>query len=1231
MASKPAKSNLAKEREFYRYLPRDHTSYPFAPFDETGRKTFVPTPSRDHALQSFAQLGAIRLGAERAIISLFGPSHEYILAEATASPGLDGHDDLRLGCCILPKDHGICTDVVELPLSTPLDDSAATGDKVLLISDMKESDSPKQGNLAARVLNAQFYAGLPIVSPRGTTIGSYCVFDSQPRHSGLSEASVNFMEDMATTVMGYLDMMQSRYQNAQAKKMILGLGSFVEGKSTLRDSWPEANEQDAATGRSGETVEGQLNKQQQDLQEEDYQSSARQLPYRLSSRNSFRAKSASSTTPDAIDNNKNPDLKSTRATFRSSASEDRMPGHEIPAAFQKTFARAANLIREAIEVEGVAFIDARVESFGGLVGYEARENPDSASDDSSDSGSCGSGASNTSPSISSSEDDTTICRTLGSSTSKFSTINHEPSPAPKAGYEFAVRESVLKAILNRYPNGKIFNYNENGSLSDDSSSGVATTGTTRRTSRKRSQNHRQDAADLKRIFGGARSIIFMPLWDSHKLRWLSGVLVWTNSPERVFTADNDLAFLRAFGNSVMAEVHRFDVEMAERAKTNLVSSISHELRSPLHGILGTADILSDTAMNALQQGMVHTIESCGRTLLDTINNLLDFTYIDKFRKDDKPRHKHHHHSKKPKGLGQEQEKPAPDPPGTGDNGTTEVQLDAILEEVVESVFAGHSFYNRPRANIRKVDGAGSTQTIALPSKQVTIIFDVQEAARWNFVTQPGCWRRILLNIFSNALKYTKKGFIYLGLKLAEVHSDPSDKGGRLTVTLTVKDTGQGIGVEFLRNSLFTPFSQEDALAPGSGLGLSIVRKALGSLHGSIEVTSERDRGTEITIQAPLKLAPEPHAFEDSSLTAAYNLIRQRAEGKTMGLVGFGSSIESERDATLYDSLRRMCENWFHLIVKKVSLQGDTTPCDFYLMVHTDLDSPDAGSNQLLELDQPSKLSPLVVICQSPEFAHNMFARSMGRSQESIVEFISQPCGPRKLAKTLQLCIQREDGQGSDRAPHTRWVEVSESSQLPLDIGPRDAPDERMKISKRPKANSTDITASQDSDSSSEGRVDKLNSSAPTSTPAPVNLPVPERDSDNTRPSILLVEDNKLNLQILVAYVKKEGWDCITAKNGLEAVQKFQGNPGRFIMVIIDISMPVMDGFEASRKIRQFEKDYFDKSPDSKPSWHPTTIIASTGLDSADAQREAFSSGVNDFITKPVSRQKIQSLLQRCVI
>ncbi|KAL5344146.1 hypothetical protein BJX70DRAFT_352660 [Aspergillus crustosus] len=1193
----------------------------------------------------------MRLGARRALITLLSPTRQYILAEATGTPNAVD-DGLWLGCCILPKEHSVCKGVIDLPLHERSDDPEIVDGSALVIPDMSNSPHIQPTRLAKRLSDAQFYAGVPVIAPSRITIGSYCIFDIQPRPAGLDDNAIHFMKDMAETIMEYLEMVQSKQQNIQAKKMILGLGSFVEGKSTLQDSWRESNEQDAATGRSGKRVEGELNKKQQDLQARNHPS-PRDLPFRPS-RRAYSYASDIISTPDletsSLDTPETPDLDATladnnplkeeqldqennddpqqgevisgRATFRSSVSDEDTPGDNSPAAFQKIFSRAANLIRESITVEGVAFLDARVDSFGGLVGFEPEKSREAwARDETESSGdSTDSGGSDEEPAPSKPDGaNSNPCRTLGSSTSDSSTINDDQRLDSDLDRDYGVRESVLRVMLDRYPHGKIFTCDEKGMLTDESTTGSISsisseTSEPRSKTKRRKPNHRQDIGDVLRVLDGARSIMFLPVWDTHKSRWLSGLLAWTRSPERVFTPINELAYLRAFSNSVTAEVHRLDVEMAEKAKSNLVSSISHELRSPLHGILGTADIISDTALNALQQGMLHTIESCGRTLLDTIDHLLDFSYIDKFKKDYKP-----------KLRGRQ-------PPDRKDTAHSAVQLDVVLEEVVESVFAGHSFYHHTREQPRQVDGGGGTRTIVPPTKQLTIILDIQEAAEWNFYTQAGCWRRIFMNLFGNALKYTGSGFIYLELKASEIPQrdspdsgpdfpDTRDSGTDRIVTFKIKDTGQGIDQNYLRNGLFTPFSQEDSLAPGSGLGLSIVRQALSTLRGSIEVSSEKGKGTEITIDVPVRPGTVPPASDrESSSSAAYSSLRKQALGRTIGLVGFGSSLEDEQAATLYNSLQRLCENWFHLDVKRVSLQGEIEPCDFYLMVHTDLNDADAEKNQRLRLDEPGKLSPLMVICQSPEIAHNMIARSNSRNHHSIIEFVSQPCGPRKLAKTLELCIDRIEGREAPRNEETRWVEMPESSQLPLDIGPRDAPNERMKISKRPWDKYNEPRRDEAGEDQHRGRPQK-------DTPPQSHSSLPVSVQPSTHPHVLLVEDNPVNLNILIAYVKKDGWSYDTATNGLEAFQRFKENPGKFEMIIIDISMPVLNGFEASQKIRQFEREYFDKHPDEKAPWHPVTIVALTGLDSAAAQQEAYSSGIDTFLTKPISRAKVRTLLQ----
>ncbi|OJJ04458.1 hypothetical protein ASPVEDRAFT_85850 [Aspergillus versicolor CBS 583.65] len=1249
--------NLAKEREFYRYLPRDHAAYQFAPSDEAAQRNFVAIPSTDHVLTSLAQLGAVKLRAERAIVSLFGPTHQYILAEATASGVAGpGKDDLRLGCCIVPRENGICKAIANLPLANPSETEnpdIVAGGSALVMTSLENGGNGGVNKL----LKAGFCAGVPIIGPRGNTIGSYCIFDTPPREAA-DEAEITFLKHMAATIMEYLDTRQLRYQNSQARKMISGLGSFVEGRTTLRDSWLETNEQDAVTAKSGRAVEGQLNKQQQDLQENPFQMPLRPRPPDLYASRSF---STENPPTDSDSDTKSPDGRETLDKQLDTGREDKQKARNVLShdevqednprvAFEKVFGRAANLIRESIEVEGVVFVDARIESFGGLVGYEYRGGraprpggETASSEDGTDSASTGSISSASGFPAANPQEGTTTCRILGYSTSQSSSINDDAKSGVKPGDGYAVRESVLKAMLNRYPYGKIFNNNKYGSLSDDSGSAATSASSSSTNSSKykkrRRQNQRQDASELNKVLGGTCSIIFLPLWDSHKSRWLAGLLAWTNTPERVFSTENELAYVHAFGNSIMAEVHRLDVEMAERAKKNLATSISHELRSPLHGILGTSDILSDTALNALQQGMVHTIESCGRTLLDTMNHLLDFTYIDKFSKEHKPKHRKASHDNQASVSDRNML-------GSSESVYEDIRLDAILEEVVDSVFAGHSFYQQRRLPARQLSN-GDDSIIVLPSQQPTIIFDVQEAAEWTFSTQAGCWRRILMNVFSNALKYTPEGYIYIALKVEPPRRASHDSGGstgqrsQYNVTLTVKDTGQGIGREYLRSDLFTPFSQEDTLAPGSGLGLSIVRKALAFLDGSIEVTSEKDKGTEVTIQAPLTLAAVPEGSDGSSHTAS-SLARTQAQGKTIGLIGFGQERASDRDAILCDSLTRLCQDWFHLTVKMVSPEIETTPCDFYLMVHTDQDQDalDIQRNQnLLSLDHPNKVSPLIVICQSPEAAHHMFVRTTGtnRRRDSIVDFISQPCGPRKLSKALHLCMQRMEGleTGTFKPEQMRWVEMPESLHLHLDIGPRDAPGDRMKISKRP---SVESAGSQDS-YTDRGLIRRdtafSKSGIPISETASVLEDFDGVDGDERtaieRPSVLLVEDNPVNLQILIAYVGKEGWATETATNGLEAVQKYEANPGKFIMILIDISMPVMNGFEASRRIREFERQHYETYPSARPSWHPTIITALTGLDSADAQQEAFASGIDIFLTKPISRKLIRSLLDRCSV
>ncbi|KAJ5343689.1 hypothetical protein MYU51_018221 [Penicillium brevicompactum] len=1258
---------LAQEREFYQYIPRQHAATHYAPFDNASENTFHPQPSQDSALTAFAQLGAIRLGTERGLISLFDRTHQHVIAEATPTLSLTGggirdtNDRLILGCCVLPKERGFCHRVERLPSAKYNKADEVVGEDTLIVPDILENEhfnSPKRLKVFQ---NARFYAAVPIISPRGYTIGAYSVMDSKPRATNLDLNHLQFMKDMAATVMEHLSLEHDTQQNRQAERMIVGLGSFVEGRTTLRDSWREAHAQYAASEQSGETREGQLNIEQQNIQQERKYQFEKTLAFRHPPTKSRSQSRSRSSTPRAQGkkSTENPKVQTTQngnsVSVRSVLAGESLQDNSMATSTKQIFSRAANLIRESLGAEGVMFLDANSQRFGSLVNKNRRrvsgpisKDAGSSSDESTDSA-----GSHRRYDSSAESDDTLVSECLGFSSSRVSSIDDET----RAGRAVVVPEPLFSSLLKRYPRGKIFTYNANGSVSEDSDSSrqqseqelhehmAESQAEERRpaSKKRRKPTFRQDADSLIKIFSEARNILLLPIWDSDKKRWFAGALVWTRNPEHVFTFEKETIFVSAFTNSIMAEVRRVDVEIAEKAKTNLVSSITHELRNPLHGILGTADILSDTAMNALQHGMVHTIESCGRTLLDTINNLLDLTFIDKYQNRAPTNRKRFRKesgtasNSKRSNQGQSKE--------INESLSYEhVQLDSVLEEVAECVFAGYSFYANPQApppalNDSSSRWAGPTtesDPVGPRASQVTIIFDIQPDTEWDFCTHAGAWRRILMNVFGNALKYTSSGYIYLGLSFAP--RDPSgskelhgQRDNEFEVTLTVKDTGKGIGPEFLQDGLFTPFSQENPLASGSGLGLSIVRQAVGFLGGSIEIESTKNVGTALTIRTPLTRAPEPS--ETSSSIAMFSSLQSYTQDKTIGFLGFGSSLQSHRDTSLYSSLERLCHHWFGLQSRNVSPEkGKTQNYDFYLAVQTELDDENTEGRNLFGmsphlLNKEGHSSPIVVICQSPEEAHRLFVSAKNRSEETYFEFISQPCGPRKLARALNICIQRQtndrEGRPSVEKP-THWVEMPESSHLPVDLGPSDPPTDRMKISKRPTAD----TMGSPNRSCSEGSSERTPAASPREkqvTPEPSPKPSPSTETPELH--ALLVDDNQLNLQMLSAYAKKDDYPYMTAMNGAEAVEVYKAHPDKIKVVIIDISMPVMDGFEASRQIRRAEREYrAEKGIDQEA---PRLVIAAlTGLDSANAQKEAFGSGIDTFLIKPVKRPDLQAILKK---
>ena len=128
-------------------------------------------------------------------------------------------------------------------------------------------------------------------------------------------------------------------------------------------------------------------------------------------------------------------------------------------------------------------------------------------------------------------------------------------------------------------------------------------------------------------------------------------------------------------------------------------------------------------------------------------------------------------------------------------------------------------------------------------------------------------------------------------------------------------------------------------------------------------------------------------------------------------------------------------------------------------------------------------------------------------------------------------------------------------------------------------------------------------------------PAPTEGSEYFNPRVLLVDDNAINLKLLVVFAKRQQLRYCEAMNGLEAFEAYKSEalsstpPTRpFDFILMDISMPIMDGLTSTRSIRKFEKEH------DLPRSH---IVALTGLASAQDQQDAQDAGVDMYLVKPV--------------
>ncbi|KAL5371487.1 hypothetical protein DPSP01_014240 [Paraphaeosphaeria sporulosa] len=202
---------------------------------------YKPRASADSTLIALAQLTATQLQVSRACISLLDESHQHFLAEATPTLPLrpkpeDAAVALWLGSVSVPRSWGVCEEVLQL-----------TSDAALVINDLSQIERYAHSDFVKEGPQWRFYAGVPLISPRGTAVGVLSIWDREPRpEPGLSGEQVTLLQDFATTIIKYLDTYTIRDQYQRGEQFTRGLLS-----SAYRCGAPTEGCQRAGTADSG--------------------------------------------------------------------------------------------------------------------------------------------------------------------------------------------------------------------------------------------------------------------------------------------------------------------------------------------------------------------------------------------------------------------------------------------------------------------------------------------------------------------------------------------------------------------------------------------------------------------------------------------------------------------------------------------------------------------------------------------------------------------------------------------------------------------------------------------------------------------------------------------------------------------------------------------------------------------------------------------------------------------
>lgn len=488
-------------------------------------------------------------------------------------------------------------------------------------------------------------------------------------------------------------------------------------------------------------------------------------------------------------------------------------------------------------------------------------------------------------------------------------------------------------------------------------------------------------------------------------------------------------------------------------------------------------------------------------------------------------------------------------------------------------------------------------------KGLPLIVDYDVFLPTRFVGDPGRIRQVLTNLVGNALKFTLKGHVMI-----RVTGVPDDGDGSSSVHISIEDTGIGIPTDKV-DHIFGEFNQvedeQNRQFEGTGLGLAITKRLIEMMGGSIWVESEAGKGSCFGLQVKLERAGGEHPGPPSL-----------PEGLRHAMV---VDDQPENRAVLEKRLTQL-----GLTVTSCGSGADALDAmsDDIDLVLSDHNMPEMDGLELVDALRAQGWSdvPFLLLTSNAGFAQNdpSFAQVQGLLQKPF---------PRhelfaRLTEIAAQVRQTPRPEAVDAPAPLPSAEVRpEAAEFPAPVAFRhasrlhmNAPSDQTDEAKNARAPETEQPVEQPK---------------PSTAANPPSLPVkPAADTDSERAGdateatlrlmrVLAAEDNKTNQLVLRKMVKGLNIELRFANNGLEAVAAFSDfKPD---MIFMDISMPKMDGKEATREIRKLEKSTGGRIP----------IVALTAHAMDGDSEGILAAGLDHYMTKPLRKAAIHERVAEC--